>query len=248
MYFLSFSFSYEMVKGKRCRKKFFSWDCCCSHLHSCHYVDEKNLRVEKIKHIAMGKNLGRDVPRVYIDGEEWLYNEGSGEIEKISDLSDILTRALDSHTHILSMDYFLDRVKKYADQFTIQEEKDILVLSGKIEEDLSLKKKEKTELKKMLEKEINHLFNNINFETNQQKNGFQVHRYLLRIWVDKNTYKIRKIDSSVQGEVYLISSWTSEGLVNEQVGKKVVIKEVLTYQDAPNTIPKPTVSTNKGTN
>mgnify|MGYP003946129435 CR=1 FL=1 len=198
-----------------------------------HYVDDNNLRIQKIK----GEYQDEE-PRVFINGEEWVYDDILDKVIAQGKEENALKAEMPYHYEAISKTYFLERAKAMGDQVVVSDEGDSIVLSGELKEKSFQKDNEVTALEKLLQRERQYIFDLRLADEKLGTNGSQLDSYQFKMWIDKKTYRITKIESIINAEIMVITKRSGE-YVEDQEGVPVVVNETLTFSPAPNTIAKP---------
>jgi hypothetical protein len=197
-----------------------------------HYVDDKNLRIQKTK-----GEYQDEQPIVYIDGTEWVYDDILDKVTTLGEEENAAEAELRDKHVAISKTYFIERAKAMGDQVIVKEEGNFIVLSGEMKE-RSQKSNEDTELEKLLKREKGYVFDVRLADTKLGENGAQLVSYQFKMWIDKKTNRITKVESITNAEIMVITKRNGD-YVEDQEGVPVVVKEILTFSEAPNTIAKP---------
>jgi hypothetical protein len=197
-----------------------------------HYVDDKNLRIQKTK-----GEYQDEVPIVYIDGTQWVYDDILDKVTTLGEEENAAKAELQDKYVAISKTYFIERVKAMGDEVVVKEEGNFIVLSGEMKE-RSQKSNEDTELEKLLKREKGYVFDVRLADTKLGENGAQLVSYQFKMWIDKKTNRITKVESITNAEIMVVTKRNGD-YVEDQEGVPVVVKETLTFTDAPNTIAKP---------
>ncbi|WP_240873442.1 hypothetical protein [Shimazuella soli] len=199
-----------------------------------HYVDDNNLQIQKIK----GEYQDEE-PIVYINGEQWVYDDILDKVIAQGKEENALKAEMPYHYEAISKTYFIERAKAMGDQVAVKDEGNSIVLSGELKEKSSQKDNEVTALEKLLQRERNYIFDLQLADEKFGTNGDQLDSYQFKMWIDKKTYRITKVESILNAEIMVITKQTHADYYDEQEGVPVVVKEILTFSPASNTIAKP---------
>jgi hypothetical protein len=197
-----------------------------------HYVDDNNLTVQKIK-----GEYQDEQPVVYIDGQNWEYDEITDKVVSFGKEENAAKAELNNKYEVITKSYFIERAKAMGDEVVVKEEGDSIILSGELKEG-SQKTNETTELEKLLEREKSAVFDVKLADTKQGENGSQLVSYQFKMWIDKKTNRITKIESTTNAHLMIVKEREGD-YVKDQEGVPVVVKETLTFTEAPKTIAKP---------
>lgn len=197
-----------------------------------HYVDDNNLSIQKIKGEYQDKE-----PIIYIDGRSWEYDEITDKVISLGKEENAAKTELNDNYEVITKSYFIERAKAMGDEIVVKEEGNSIILSGELKEG-SQKSNETTELEKLLKREKADVFEVQLADTKLGENGSQLVSYQFKMWIDKKTNRITKIESTTNAQIMVITKQKSD-YVEDQEGVPVVVKETLTFSEAPNTIAKP---------
>lgn len=201
--------------------------------YSIHYVNDNNLRLQKIK----GEFQDQE-PIVYIDGTEWVYDDILEKVTTLGTEENAAKAELNDKYPIIKASYFIDRAKEMGDEVVVKEEGDSIVLSGEMKEVSMQRANEDTKLEKLLKREKAAVFDVQLVDTKLGENGSKLVSYQFKMWIDKKTNRITKIESITNAELSIILKRSGD-YVEEEEGVPVVVKDVLTFTEAPATIAKP---------
>jgi copper chaperone CopZ len=197
-----------------------------------HYVDDNNLTIQKIK----GEYKDEE-PIVYIDGTQWVYDDILDKVTTLGTEENAAKAELNDNYEVITNSYFMERIKAMGDEVVVKEEGNSIILSAELKEG-SQKSNETTELEKLLKREKSDVFEVRLADTKLGENGSQLVSYQFKMWIDKKTNRITKVESITNAEIMVITKRNGD-YVEDQEGVPVVVKETLTFSEAPNTIAKP---------
>jgi hypothetical protein len=197
-----------------------------------HYVDDNNLTIQKIK----GEYKDEE-PIVYIDGTHWVYDDILDKVTTLGEEENAAKAELNDNYEVITNSYFIERIKAMGDEVVVKEEGNSIILSAEMKE-RSQKSNDDTELEKLLKREKGHIFDVRLADTKLGENGAQLVSYQFKMWIDKKTNRITKVESITNAEIMVITKRSGD-YVEDQEGVPVVVKETLTFSEAPNTITKP---------
>jgi hypothetical protein len=197
-----------------------------------HYVDDNNLTIQKIK----GEYKDEE-PIVYIDGTQWVYDDILDKVTTLGTEENAAKAELNDNYEVITNSYFMERIKAMGDEVVVKEEGNSIILSAELKEG-SQKSNETTELEKLLKREKSDVFEVRLADTKLGENGSQLVSYQFKMWIDKKTNRITKIESTTNAQIMVITKRNGD-YVEDQEGVPVVVKETLTFSEAPNTIAKP---------
>ncbi|MXQ53138.1 hypothetical protein [Shimazuella alba] len=197
-----------------------------------HFVDDNNLTIQKIK----GEYKDEE-PIVYIDGTQWVYDDILDKVTTLGTEENAAKAELNDNYEVITNSYFMERIKAMGDEVVVKEEGNSIILSAELKEG-SQKSNETTELEKLLKREKSDVFEVRLADTKLGENGSQLVSYQFKMWIDKKTNRITKIESTTNAQIMVITKRNGD-YVEDQEGVPVVVKETLTFSEAPNTIAKP---------